>query len=67
MGTLENSSDPDEMQHDAAFHLGLNCLLRLKQPSGTSDFIWPYYHLIWESFPIKKNGLYFPNFMYFST
>ena len=35
MGTLENSEDPDEMQHNAAFHQGLHCLLRLKQPSGT--------------------------------
>ena len=35
MGILANSEDPDEMQHDAAFHQGLRCLLRLKQPSGT--------------------------------
>ena len=35
MGTLTNSEDPDEMQHNAAFHQGLHCLLRLKQPSGT--------------------------------
>ena len=35
MGTLANSEGPDEMQHNAAFHQGLHCLLRLKQPSGT--------------------------------
>ena len=35
MGTLANSADPDEMQHNAAFHLGLHSLLRLQQPSGT--------------------------------
>ena len=35
MGTLANSADPDEMQHGAAFHLGLHSLLRLQQPSGT--------------------------------
>ena len=35
MGTLANSEDPDEMQHNAAFHQVLHCLLRLKQPSGT--------------------------------
>ena len=29
MGTLANSEDPDEMQHNAAFHQGLHCLLRL--------------------------------------
>ena len=23
---LANSADPDEMQHDVAFHLGLHCL-----------------------------------------
>ena len=23
---LANSADPDEMQHDAALHLGLHCL-----------------------------------------
>ena len=32
---MANSVDPDEMQHYAAFHQGLHCLLRLKQPSGT--------------------------------
>ena len=35
MGTLANSEDTDEMQHNAAFHQGLHCLLRLKQPSWT--------------------------------
>ena len=30
MGTLANSEDPHEMQHDADFHQGLKCLLRLK-------------------------------------
>ena len=35
MGTLENRENPDEMQHNSAFNLGLSCLLRLKQPSGT--------------------------------
>ena len=35
MGMLANSEDPDEMQHYAAFHQGLHCLLKLKQPSGT--------------------------------
>ena len=35
MGTLANSEDSDEMQHNAAFHHGLHCLLRLKQPSSS--------------------------------
>ena len=34
-GTLTNSEDQDEMQHNAAFHQGLHFLLRLKQPAGT--------------------------------
>ena len=29
MGTLANSEDPDKMQHNAAFHQGLHCLLRI--------------------------------------
>ena len=32
---MANSEDPDEMQHNAAFHPGLHYLLRLKQPSET--------------------------------
>ena len=35
MGSMANSEDPDEMQRKAAFHQGLHCLLRLKQPPGT--------------------------------
>ena len=34
MGTLANTEDPDERQPNAAFHQGLHCLLRLKQPSS---------------------------------
>ena len=36
MGTLANSEDPEEMQHNAAFHQGLHYLLNLKQPSRTA-------------------------------
>ena len=39
MGTMTNSEDPDEIQHNAAFHQGLYYLLRLKQPSGTECII----------------------------
>ena len=35
LGTKANSEDLDEMQHTAAFHQGLHCLLRLIQPSWT--------------------------------
>ena len=35
MDTLTDSEDTNEMQHNAAFHLGLHCLLRLTQPSRT--------------------------------
>ena len=34
MGTLANSEDPDEMSHNATFHQGPHCLLRLKQSSA---------------------------------
>ena len=33
MGTFTNIEDPDEMPHNAAFHQGLHCLLRLKRSS----------------------------------
>ena len=33
MSSFANSADPDEMQHNAAFHQGLQCLLRLKRYS----------------------------------
>ena len=39
MGTLTNSEDPDEIQHNAAFHQGLHCLIGLKQPSATEVYI----------------------------
>ena len=35
MSTFANSEDQDEMQHNAAFHLGLHCL----QKSGSTPFI----------------------------
>ena len=31
MVSLTNSEDPDEMQHNTAFHQCLHCLLRLKK------------------------------------
>ena len=34
MGTLANSEDPDEIQHDAAFHLVLHCLQRLDRSTS---------------------------------
>ena len=37
-GTLANSIDPDEMQHNAVFHQGLHCLLQIKQPAGTEIY-----------------------------
>ena len=38
MGTLANREDSDEMQHNVAFHQGLNCWLGLKQASGTEIY-----------------------------
>ena len=39
-GSLVNSEDPDEMQHYAAFHQGLHCLLIFKEPSWTEGVQW---------------------------
>ena len=36
MSTIANNEDPDEMQHNAAFHPGLHLLLLSKQSSVTS-------------------------------
>ena len=37
MGTLTKSEDPDEMQHNAEFHQGLQFLLRSRQFSRTKQ------------------------------
>ena len=43
MGTLANSEDPDEMQHNAAFHQGLHCLLRSNHLQGQKYIrIWKF-------------------------
>ena len=42
MGALANSEDPDEMQHNAAFHQGLHCLLRQDQSSEKE------YNIFWK-------------------
>ena len=39
MSTMTNSEDPDEMQHYAAFHQGVHCLLRLIQHLGQKNII----------------------------
>ena len=39
MGILANSADPDEMQHNAAFHQGPLCLLRLNNFQGQKFII----------------------------
>ena len=41
MGTLENSEDPDEMPHYAAFLQGLHCLLRQNRSSEKKlQYFW---------------------------
>ena len=73
-GTSANSENADEMQHNAAFHKDLNCLLRLKQPSGTEihnfeistcgplkykmDVLYLLYQDVWEN-PSEFKGLIF--------
>ena len=39
MGTVANSEDPNEMQHNAAIHQGLHCLLKSKQFSSWTEEI----------------------------
>ena len=43
MGTLANSKDPDEMQHNAAFHQGLHCVLILIKHSVREMNAFPYF------------------------
>ena len=38
MSIFVNIEDPDEMQHNAAFHQGLHCLLRLNRSSDKIQF-----------------------------
>ena len=40
MSTFANSVDLDEMQHNAAFHLGLHCLLMLKHFRQNKQFFF---------------------------
>ena len=37
MGTMANNEDPDEMQHNAAFHQNLHCLLMLSSHQRRFD------------------------------
>ena len=46
MGTWANSEDPDEMQHNAAFHQGLHCMLRLNNLQG-QKYIIIYKFYLW--------------------
>ena len=53
MEILANSKDPDEMQHNAAFHQGLHCLPRLKQSLRTE-----INHLVDSTYaPLKVHNL----------
>ena len=73
IGTMENYlcvKRPDHPDRDVTYHcfrLRILGEIRLRKYSDTvctgSDFIWPFYG----SHSQSKNGLYFPNFMYFST
>ena len=40
-----NSEDPDEMQHNVAFHQCLHCLLRYKGPSDKNTIFFKYFNL----------------------
>ena len=57
MGTLANSEDKDEIQHNVAFHQGLHYLSGLKQSSRTDEGPLKYtrgssillYQYVWEN------------------
>ena len=38
MSTFANSEDPDEMLHNAAFHQGLHCFLKLNRSSDKKKY-----------------------------
>ena len=63
---LANREDPDDMQHVAAFHQDLHCLLRLKQPTGTSGFIMPILQPNTGCFPIQKRPVFSKFWRFFS-
>ena len=48
---LANNADPDEMQHYAAFHLGLHCLPKYMG--------FPVYKRLIGAYPIKRNSMIF--------
>ena len=72
---MAKSESPDEMQHYAAFHQGLNFLLRLKQPSRTEihqalkdlsmtptiqlEVPFLLYHYVWETSPEYKGLMWY--------
>ena len=45
MSTFTNSEDPDEMPHNAAFHQGFHCLLKLKRSSDKKYIFFFNYNL----------------------
>ena len=52
MNTFANNEDPDEMQHNAAFHQGLHCLKNIKKGLQTKEYN------IFENFNLTPLDLY---------
>ena len=46
MSTFANSEDPDEMQHNAAFHQGLHCFKGINNLQTKEYYILNNYNLI---------------------
>ena len=42
MSTFANSEDPDEMEHNAAFHQGLHCYVKVKKISRQKKTIFVF-------------------------
>ena len=64
MCTFAKSEDPDEMQHNVAFHLGLHCLLRQNQSSGGEiQYFFEFITCDPSKYTLDHRDLIVPNFM----
>ena len=64
MGTFTNSEDPDELLHNAAFHLVLHCLYRYifckkKKRSSDKRIHVQYFVCLWKKIFRQKNTIFF--------
>ena len=65
MSTFANSEDPDEMQHNAAFHQGLHCLFSLKRSSDKKKTIFFENHNLTPLETVKVKKIFRQKIQYF--